>query len=108
MLFLVDLSYCYSRGDLTLHAEHYGDLGDIYIFFLEDPKGKIGVKPLSDCLKKMNESNIKSGIFVVQSDFNPRAKELIGQVADINVRVEYFLEQELLVNVTKHVCNIHI
>jgi hypothetical protein len=53
----------------------------------------------------MNEDHIKSGIFVVKNDLNPRAKELLSEVGKIDFRLEYFLEQELLINVTKHVCS---
>lgn len=72
----------------------------VMVFFSDENK-KIGVKPIRDLTDKMAERNIQRAILVVQSPLTVFAKDAIADAAPNHI-IEWFLESELLINITKH------
>ncbi|KAK9855444.1 hypothetical protein WJX84_005455 [Apatococcus fuscideae] len=89
------------RDDLTHIAPKQDDPTEqIFIFFPED--AKVGVKSLKVYLERMKESNAFRAILVVQQNLTAFGKGILAQFAPKYI-VEVFNEQELLINITKHV-----
>ena len=84
-------------------AEHVSDPNDhVYVFFPDTEKAeKIGADKVRECVKKMEESNVKRCIIVTPKGMTHYAKQLIQETSRSNT-MEQFLESELLVNITKH------
>uniref|UniRef100_A0A7S1ESI1 DNA-directed RNA polymerases I, II, and III subunit RPABC1 n=1 Tax=Timspurckia oligopyrenoides TaxID=708627 RepID=A0A7S1ESI1_9RHOD len=72
----------------------------IYVFFPQDPK--LGVKPIREYCERMQRDGIHHAIIVLLSGMTPSAKEAVHIVSSQH-RLELFLQNELLVNITEHV-----
>lgn len=95
-----------SRESLTmLRQKEENSLDQIYVFFPEEAKGKsVGVKPISALAERMEKDNINRAIVVLQAGLTPHAKQAIESLsAGERFRMEVFFENELLVNITRHV-----
>jgi len=94
-----------NRDALTILVQKKDNPTDqIFVFWPSDPK--IGVKPIQRYKDKMVEDNVKRGIIIVQQQMTNFARE--KALAEINnstegYHMEWFLEAELLVNITEHV-----
>ncbi|XP_010684758.2 DNA-directed RNA polymerases II and IV subunit 5A [Beta vulgaris subsp. vulgaris] len=73
----------------------------IFVFFpLPEPsKQTIGIGPLRKCIERMQSEKVFNAILVVQHNLTPAAKKAT-QIP--NLRLEIFLDSELLYNVTEH------
>ncbi|KAK9835528.1 hypothetical protein WJX74_002400 [Apatococcus lobatus] len=89
------------RDDLTFIVPKRDDPTEqIFIFFPEE--AKVGVKTLKVYLERMKESNATRAILVVQSNLTAFGKNILATFQPKYI-VEVFNEQELLINITKHV-----
>ncbi|KAK2722454.1 hypothetical protein QYM36_002853, partial [Artemia franciscana] len=89
-----------NRIDLTILVAHSEDPTDqMFIFFPEEPK--VGIKTIKSFCQRMQEENITRAVIVVQLGMTPSAKQSLGDMAPKYI-LEYFLESELLINITEH------
>jgi len=89
-----------ARTDLIVLVSHNDDPTDqMFVFFPEDPK--IGIKTIKNYCQRMQEGNIHRAIIVVQTGMTPSAKQSLVDMAPKYI-LEYFLESELLINITEH------
>lgn len=90
-----------TRDQMTILAEKMDSPEElIFVFFPQDEK-KIGVPVIKDYMRKMEESKVTRAILVVRDDITPFAKSALKEVA-AKLRIEYFKEAELLVDITEH------
>jgi DNA-directed RNA polymerases I, II, and III subunit RPABC1 len=95
-----------SRESLTMLKQKADDPNDqIYVFFPEEAKGKsVGVKPITAKVDRMERDRIDRAIMVLQTGLTPHAKQAVERLsAGQRLRMEVFFENELLVNITRHI-----
>lgn len=89
-----------ARNDLSILVAHNDDPTDqMFVFFPEEPK--VGIKTIKQYCQRMQEENISRAIIVVQQGMSPSAKQALVDMAP-KYMLEYFLETELLINITEH------
>jgi len=71
----------------------------LFVFFPLDEK--VGVKPIKEYTEKMREEAVANAILILRLGMTPIAKQAVLEVSD-SVRIEHFLESELLVDITEH------
>lgn len=90
-----------SRENLSILVERADDPSDqLFVFFPEDEK--VGIKPIVTYCQRMKEESVFRAIIVVKVNLTPYAKSTVKQVAARGYRVEYFRDNELLVDITEH------
>ena len=90
-----------SREGLSILVVKADDPNDqIFVFFPLDEK--VGVKPLNAYYLRMKEQRVNRAIVVVKNNLTPFAKTLLKELASKSVRIEYFRDAELLVDITEH------
>jgi DNA-directed RNA polymerases I, II, and III subunit RPABC1 len=95
-----------SRESLTMLKQKADDPNDqIYVFFPEEAKGKsVGVKPITAKVDRMERDRIDRAIMILQTGLTPHAKQAVERLsAGQRLRMEVFFENELLVNITRHI-----
>jgi DNA-directed RNA polymerase I, II, and III subunit RPABC1 len=75
------------------------DVGTIWVEFLPDPN--VGIKQMRAFAQYLTSNNFHTGILVTNVNITPSALKIIPAVAS-ETRIECFLEQDLLVNITHH------
>lgn len=96
----------FNRESLTLLRQHKERPDDqMYVFFPDETRGKpLGVRPISEKAERMERDNVRRAIIILQSGLTPQAKGAVEKLsAGDRAKIEVFLENELLVNITKHV-----
>lgn len=89
-----------ARSDLIILVAHNDDPTDqMFVFFPDDEKP--GIQHIKTYCKRMQEENITRAIIVVQKGMTPSAKSSLTDMAPKYI-LEYFLESELLTNLTEH------
>jgi len=89
-----------NKNLLTIMVRKIDD-SDVFIMVFFPSEDTVGVDPIRRYYKTMQEENVKRAILVVKEKLTPSAKTaLAGLPADCNV--EYFKEEELLVDITEH------
>lgn len=90
------------RESLFIAAKKEQDDKDgIYVFFPEEKK--MGIAPIKKYWERMTQSDVKRAIIVVQDTPTPFAKQAIAAIQQQQgLQLEYFHENELIVNITKH------
>lgn len=89
-----------NRKDLTIQTTHKDDPSDkIYVFFRDD--AKLGVSTIKSIKDLIFTEGVYRAIIVVQNELKSKARSELNLFSQ--VRIEAFLEDELLVNVTEHV-----
>jgi len=89
-----------SRDSLTILVEKADDeQNQLFVFFPLDEK--VGVKPIKEYTEKMREEAVANAILILRLGMTPIAKQAVLEVSD-SVRIEHFLESELLVDITEH------
>ncbi|CAD7697020.1 unnamed protein product [Ostreobium quekettii] len=73
---------------------------NIFVFFPEEEK--VGVTAIKTIADRMKAENVGRALMVIASKLTPFAKATLQQM-ESKYKIEIFLEQELLVNITKHV-----
>lgn len=90
-----------SRENLTILVEKADDSADqLFVFFPEDEK--VGVKPIKTYCQRMKEENVFKAIIVVKINLTPFAKAAVKEMSLRGYKVEYFRDNELLVDITEH------
>lgn len=95
----------YKREFLTMLKQRQNNTTDqIYVFFTEEVRGKaLGVKPIAAKAERMERDGVDRAIVVLQTGLTPYARQAVERVNDAGkFRIEVFLENELLVNITHH------
>lgn len=88
------------RKDLTIQKTNKDDPSDkIYVFFRDD--AKLGVSTIKNIKDLIVTEGVYRAIIVVQNELKSNARSELNFFSE--VRIEAFLEDELLVNVTEHV-----
>jgi DNA-directed RNA polymerases I, II, and III subunit RPABC1 len=75
------------------------DIGMIWVEFLPDPS--VGIKQMRAFAQYLSSNNFHTGILVTNVNITPAALKIIPAVAN-ETRIECFVEQDLLVNITHH------
>jgi len=75
------------------------DAGTIYIEFAKELS--IGIKQMRSFAQTLSSRNYHTGVLITQSALSGPALKIIP--AALPIRIETFREQDLLVNITKHV-----
>ncbi|KAH7650068.1 DNA-directed RNA polymerase 2 [Cryptosporidium bovis] len=89
------------RSRMLMVASHRQDQSKRIICYFADESKKTGVKPIRDIVEKMDEHSIQRAILISQNVLTAHAKVAILDAAPKHY-IESFLENELLVNITKH------
>ncbi|CAI8594746.1 unnamed protein product [Vicia faba] len=88
------------REDLVISRSYKNNPDDkIFVFFVND--AKIGVKTIRDIIQRMLTENVFRGILICQSPLSHHGRAAVSEMAS-KCRLEVFLEDELLVNITMH------
>lgn len=89
-----------SRDSLTILVEKADDeQNQLFVFFPDDEK--VGVKPIKEYTERMREETVANAILILRVGMTPIAKQAVQEVSD-SVRIEHFMESELLVDITEH------
>ena len=75
------------------------DIGTIWVEFL--PDSNVGIKQMRTFAQHLSQYNFHTGILITNVNITPAALKIIPAVAS-ETRIECFLEQDLLVNITHH------
>lgn len=75
------------------------DVGTIWVEFL--PDSNVGIKQMRSFAQHLTASNFHTGILVTNVNITAAALKIIPAVAR-ETRIECFVEQDLLVNITHH------
>lgn len=98
-----------SRDKLDIYVTSKDDVTNkMFVFFCKEDS--IGVKPVRTYLDRMEKEKVHRSIIVVKAGITPYAKQILQGLQTQGYHVEQFKEDELLVNITKHVlvCNLLI
>eukprot|EP00924_Labyrinthula_sp_SR-Ha-C_P013809 maker-scaffold_5-snap-gene-14.0-mRNA-1 protein AED:0.01 eAED:0.01 QI:222/1/1/1/1/1/2/22/209 len=89
-----------NRTLLTYEAQKIEDPEDkITVFFPDDEK--VGVKPIREYIDYMSSGKLTRGILVCATSITPLAKQALQELKPKYI-MEYFLESELLIDITEH------
>lgn len=75
------------------------DIGQIWVEFLPDTS--VGIKQMRNFVQALSAGKFHTGILVTNVAITPAALKIIPAVAH-ETRIECFIEQDLLVNITHH------
>jgi len=75
------------------------DIGTIWVEFL--PDSSVGIKQMRAFAQYLSSNNFHTGILITNVNITPAALKIIPAVAS-ETRIECFVEQDLLVNITHH------
>ena len=75
------------------------DIGTIWVEFL--PDSNVGIKQMRTFAQHLSQYNFHTGILITNVNITPAALKIIPAVAS-ETRIECFVEQDLLVNITHH------
>jgi DNA-directed RNA polymerases I, II, and III subunit RPABC1 len=76
------------------------DCGTIWVEFIAD-KGSIGVGQIKKFVQHCSQQNYKAGIMVTAQALSAQARKIIS-ITQQFTQIECFLEEDLLVNITRH------
>eukprot|EP01101_Sappina_pedata_P003505 TRINITY_DN1399_c0_g1_i1.p1 TRINITY_DN1399_c0_g1~~TRINITY_DN1399_c0_g1_i1.p1 ORF type:complete len:211 (+),score=96.57 TRINITY_DN1399_c0_g1_i1:211-843(+) len=88
------------NGLFLLHRKKDDPSQQIFVFFPEEEK-KVGIGPINRYLNQMAEEGVGKAILVLREGLTSFAKQNLAKVGPHHT-IEHFVEQELLVNITKH------
>ncbi len=95
----------YNREVLTMLKQKRDNPEDqIYVFFPDEARNKaLGVKPIADKATRMERDGVSRALIILQTGLTSYARQAVDKVNDGGrFRMEVFLENELLVNITQH------
>lgn len=95
----------FNREILTMLKQRRDNLEEqVYVFFPDEVRNKaLGVKPIADKAAKMERDNVMRALVILDTGLTPYARQAVDQVNESGrFRIEVFLENELLVNITQH------
>jgi len=90
-----------SRESLTMLKQMRDDPSvQMYVFFHKE--AKVGVKDIREYTERMERDRVFRAILVVMKDLTPSGRKGL-EVIQSHFRLEWFLENELQVNITEHI-----
>lgn len=89
----------YSNPPAANGSQAPPDVGTIWVEFL--PDNSVGIKQMRSFAQSLISANHHTGILITNVNITPAALKIIPAVAS-ETRIECFLEQDLLVNITHH------
>mmetsp|Transcript_22746 Transcript_22746/g.35620 ORF Transcript_22746/g.35620 Transcript_22746/m.35620 type:complete len:215 (+) Transcript_22746:1906-2550(+) len=80
------------------------NLEKILVLFVEGEKEKktIGVKLIRDYCERIKQDMFQKAILILNGKLTPHAKQAINSINSKEDKIEYFAENELIVNITEH------
>lgn len=75
------------------------DIGRIWVEFL--PDSSVGIKQMRNFAQHLSSNQFHTGILITNVNITPAALKIIPAVAS-ETKIECFVEQDLLVNITHH------
>ncbi|KAG1664252.1 hypothetical protein FOA52_003506 [Chlamydomonas sp. UWO 241] len=89
------------QEDLTILVPRQDDPTEqIFVFYPEEVK--VGVKTIKVVAERMKAENVTRAVMVIAANLTPFAKQVLLDLQP-RLNIEQFTENELLVNITKHV-----
>mmetsp|Transcript_1132 Transcript_1132/g.4051 ORF Transcript_1132/g.4051 Transcript_1132/m.4051 type:complete len:209 (-) Transcript_1132:80-706(-) len=90
-------------GDLTIFRSKVDDPTDLVCVFWPNEM-KVGKDRLDRYVEQMQSTNANRGIIILRGTMSVFAQRAIAQLAEVRTKLflEYFREEELLVNITRH------
>lgn len=90
-----------SKEQLTILVPKQDDpVQKMFVFFPEE--AKVGVKTIKNLTDRMRDEAVSRAIMVIAQNLTPFAKQTLDEIKPA-FTIEQFTENELLVNITKHV-----
>lgn len=77
------------------------ECGSIWVEFCTET-GSVGTGTMKKFAHFCAEHNYKVGVFVTKASLSPAARRTMGAGSSVYTTLEAFLEEDLLVNITKH------
>ena len=90
-----------SRESQTLLVEKADDPSDQIFVFLPQEEA-VGMGPIKTYTQRMRDESVTKGIIVYKGKLTNYAKQAMQQYATQGYRLEYFRDNELLVDITEH------
>jgi DNA-directed RNA polymerase I, II, and III subunit RPABC1 len=85
---------------MSIYSTKENDLSStIYVEFMDEKK--LNLESVSDFSEKIKSKNTTCGIMINWGQLTPMAKQKLKDLNEI-FHIEYFEEDELVVNITKH------
>ncbi|KAK9805678.1 hypothetical protein WJX72_011420 [[Myrmecia] bisecta] len=89
------------KDDLTILAPKQDDPTEqLFVFYPDEVK--VGVKTIKTYAERMRNEGVQRAVMVVQDAMTSFAKQCLAEMSS-KYYIEVFQEQELLINITKHV-----
>ena len=95
---LLQRSWTIDNLDQTSISGRTNNSDTFVVYFLDEPK--LNIANVKDCIKLLEEDNIKHCIIVYKNNITSSAKRVIGNFIDTSF--ELFTVTELQLNITKH------
>lgn len=90
-----------SRESLTMLKQNAEDHEDqMYVFFPNDDGKALGVKQIKVYVDQMEADKVHRAILILRKGLTTYGQKAVRQLQ--RYRIEYFLENEMLVNITHH------
>jgi len=76
----------------------------ILVVFVKKEKDKsaIGVKSIRNYCERIKQDDFQKAILILHGRLSPQAKQAISAINSLVDRIEYFIESELIINITEH------
>jgi DNA-directed RNA polymerase I, II, and III subunit RPABC1 len=88
------------KDSMSMYSTKENDLSStIYVEFMDEKK--LNLESVSDFSEKIKSKNTTCGIMINWGQLTPMAKQKLKDLNEI-FHIEYFEEDELVVNITKH------
>jgi len=94
-----DMTERYKLAPTAANPNPGSDCGTIWIEFL--PDSSVGIKQMRNFAQHLSSNGFHTGILVTNVNITPAALKIIPAVAS-ETKIECFVEQDLLVNITHH------
>jgi len=94
-----DMTERYKLAPTAANPNPGSDCGTIWIEFLQD--SSVGIKQMRNFAQHLSSNGFHTGILVTNVNITPAALKIIPAVAS-ETKIECFVEQDLLVNITHH------
>nr|XP_027198057.1 DNA-directed RNA polymerases I, II, and III subunit RPABC1-like [Dermatophagoides pteronyssinus] len=91
----------HNRAAMSFVGTSKLDSNDRVLVYFADEAGKVGVKPIKTLVDQLDERALRAAVFVALQPLTTFAKNAIAEYSS-NYKIDFFLESELLFNITKH------
>eukprot|EP01095_Lingulamoeba_sp_RSL-Kostka_P013565 TRINITY_DN5653_c0_g1_i1.p1 TRINITY_DN5653_c0_g1~~TRINITY_DN5653_c0_g1_i1.p1 ORF type:complete len:205 (-),score=44.80 TRINITY_DN5653_c0_g1_i1:179-793(-) len=92
-----------SRSQLNFTTKKKNSTIQVYVGFVAALiKSSIGVDVIREAYHKLEDEQIEYGIIVGKEPLSPGAKKMVLDTLQSDHKIEFFQEEELILNITKH------